>query len=55
VGYGDFLTTRSLPSAGDDFKLLDLTPFGRQEDWWRSPEGWPQTPALTCWRLHDEY
>lgn len=38
-----------------DFNLLDLTPFGRQETWEDSPEGWPQTPPYAWWRLHDEY
>ena len=38
-----------------DFNLLDLTPFGRQEAWEDSPAGWPQTPAYTWWRKHDEY
>ena len=26
------------------FDLLDLTPYGRQETWEDSPEGWPQQP-----------
>lgn len=26
------------------FDLLDLTPYGRQETWEDSPEGWPQRP-----------
>ena len=38
-----------------DFNLLDLTPFGRQEQWEDSPPGWPQTPPYGWWRLHDEY
>jgi predicted dithiol-disulfide oxidoreductase (DUF899 family) len=38
-----------------DFNILDLTPFGRQEAWEDSPEGWPQTPAYSWWRRHDEY
>ena len=38
-----------------DLSLLDLTVLGRQEDWEDSPAGWPQTPALCWWRLHDEY
>jgi predicted dithiol-disulfide oxidoreductase (DUF899 family) len=38
-----------------DFNLLDLTPFGRQEQWEDSPAGWPQTPPYGWWRLHDEY
>lgn len=27
------------------YGFLDLTPFGRQEDWEDSPEGWPQRPT----------
>lgn len=38
-----------------DFMLLDLTPYGRQEDWEDSPDGRPQTPPYRWWRLHDEY
>ena len=37
------------------WKLLDLAPFGRQENWEDSPKGWPQTPPYDWWRLHDEY
>ncbi|WP_207449671.1 DUF899 domain-containing protein [Bacillus sp. SD088] len=37
------------------YNWLDMTPFGRQEDWEDSPEGWPQTPRYEWWRLHDEY
>lgn len=25
--------------------LLDVTPYGRQEDWEDSPKGWPQEPT----------
>jgi predicted dithiol-disulfide oxidoreductase (DUF899 family) len=28
-----------------DYGVLDLTPYGRQEDWEDSPAGWPQTPT----------
>lgn len=35
--------------------FLDLTPFGRQEDWEDSPTGWPQTKPYAWWRRHDEY
>ena len=38
-----------------DFNLLDLTAYGRQEQWEDSPPGWPQTPPYTWWRKHDEY
>lgn len=27
------------------YALLDVTPYGRQEDWEDSPEGWPQRPT----------
>ena len=35
--------------------FLDLTPFGRQEDWEDSPKGRPQSKPYTWWRRHDEY
>lgn len=38
-----------------DFNLLDLTAYGRQEQWEDSPPGWPQTAPYTWWRKHDEY
>lgn len=50
-----FTTSRGVDRLRADFNFLDLTPFGRQEDWEDSPEGWPQTPPYTWWRLHDEY
>ncbi|KUI33286.1 DUF899 domain-containing protein [Mycobacterium sp. GA-2829] len=37
------------------FDLLDLTPYGRQETWEDSPDGWPQRPPYEWMRLHDEY
>ena len=37
------------------FDLLDLTPYGRQETWEDSPEGWPQHPPYDWMRLHDSY
>lgn len=50
-----FTTSRGVDRLRLDFNLLDLTPYGRQETWEDSPEGWPQTPPYTWWRLHDEY
>ena len=38
-----------------DLNLLDLTPYGRQEEWEDSPDGWPQTPTMAWMRLRDEY
>ena len=37
------------------FDLLDLTPYGRQESWEDSPEGWPQRPPYEWMRLADSY
>lgn len=37
------------------FDLLDLTAYGRQEDWEDSPAGWPQGPPYGWFRLHDAY
>jgi predicted dithiol-disulfide oxidoreductase (DUF899 family) len=50
-----FTTARGVDRLRFDFNVLDLTPYGRQEDWEDSPVGWPQTKAYEWWRLHDEY
>ncbi|AXB47979.1 DUF899 domain-containing protein [Amycolatopsis albispora] len=50
-----FTTSRGVDRLRMDFNLLDLTPFGRQETWEDSPEGWPQTPTMQWLRLRDEY
>jgi predicted dithiol-disulfide oxidoreductase (DUF899 family) len=31
------------------FALIDLLPYGRQEEWQDSPEGWPQRPTYSGW------
>lgn len=36
---------RGTEGLTDTYSLLDLTPYGRQEDWEDSPEGWPQKPT----------
>jgi predicted dithiol-disulfide oxidoreductase (DUF899 family) len=36
---------RGCESRTDAYRLLDLTPYGRQEDFEESPEGWPQKPT----------
>jgi len=38
-----------------DFNLMDLTPYGRQEQWEDSPEGWPRHPTMSQIRIRDEY
>jgi predicted dithiol-disulfide oxidoreductase (DUF899 family) len=50
-----FTTARGVDRLRLDFNLLDLTPYGRQEEWEDSPEGWPQSPTMTWLRLRDEY
>lgn len=36
---------RGCENLTNSYSLLDITPFGRQEDWEDSPEGWPQKPT----------
>ena len=46
---------RGVEALGSVWTFLDLTPFGRQEEWEDTPPGRPQTPPYGWWRLHDEY
>ena len=50
-----FTTARGVDRLRLDFNLLDLTPYGRQEQWEDSPDDWPQDPTMSWLRLHDEY
>jgi predicted dithiol-disulfide oxidoreductase (DUF899 family) len=36
---------RSTENLSDSYGLLDITPYGRQEEFEDSPEGWPQRPT----------
>lgn len=36
---------RGVESLTDTYSLLDITPYGRQEDFEDSPTGWPQQPT----------
>ena len=36
------------------FALIDLLPYGRQEEWQDSPEGWPQSPTYSNWSGSEE-
>lgn len=36
---------RGVEPLTDSYSILDVTPYGRQEDWEDSPEGWPQRPT----------
>ena len=50
-----FVDGRGDEALGSTFSYLDITAFGRQEDWEDSPEGYPQTERSEWWRLPDEY
>jgi predicted dithiol-disulfide oxidoreductase (DUF899 family) len=36
---------RGVEDLSDSYRLLDMTPYGRQEDFEDSPAGWPQKPT----------
>jgi len=36
---------RGVENLTNAYALLDVTPYGRQEDWEDSPAGWPQKPT----------
>lgn len=42
-----FTTARGVDRLRLDMNLLDLTPYGRQEEWEDSPAGWPQDPTMS--------
>jgi predicted dithiol-disulfide oxidoreductase (DUF899 family) len=50
-----FVHDRGDEALGSTWSFLDLTAYGRQEEWEDSPEGWPQTPPYQWWNYHDRY
>ena len=40
---------RGTEQLSHTFALVDLLPYGRQEEWQDSPDGWPQSPTYTRW------
>ena len=40
---------RGVEQLSHTFPLIDLLPYGRQEEWQDSPEGWPQSPTYSRW------
>jgi predicted dithiol-disulfide oxidoreductase (DUF899 family) len=50
-----FVNARGVEPFTPTWSILDITPFGRQEEWEDTPAGRPQTPPYQWWRLHDEY
>ncbi len=50
-----FTQHRGVEYLGTSFSFFDIVPYGRQEDWEDSPEGWPKGPRYSWWRHHDRY
>jgi uncharacterized protein (TIGR03086 family) len=46
---------RGTEQLGHTFGLLDLLPYGRQEEWQDSPAGWPQAPTYSNWPSSEEF
>ena len=42
-------TGRGVEQVSFTFPLIDLLPYGRQEEWQDSPEGWPKSPTYSKW------
>ena len=40
---------RGTEQLSHTFALIDVLPYGRQEEWQDSPEGWPQSPTFSRW------
>lgn len=36
------------------FPFMDVLPYGRQENWQGSPEGWPQSATYDTWLGSEE-
>jgi len=50
-----FTDGRGVESHGSVWSYLDLTPWGRQEDWEDTPAGRPKSHPFRWWRRHDGY
>jgi predicted dithiol-disulfide oxidoreductase (DUF899 family) len=40
---------RGTEQLSHSFALIDALPYGRQEEWQDSPDGWPQRPTYSGW------
>ncbi|WP_190823566.1 DUF899 domain-containing protein [Saccharopolyspora pogona] len=45
---------RGTEQISHTFALIDLLPYGRQEEWQDSPEGWPQGPTYGRWASSED-
>lgn len=50
-----YTTSRAAEDLSSIWGLLDITPFGRQEEWQDAPDGVPQGPTGKWMRRHDDY
>jgi predicted dithiol-disulfide oxidoreductase (DUF899 family) len=50
-----FINSRGDEAMGTVWSYLDMTALGRQEEWEKSPEGYPQTRPYKWWNWHDMY
>ena len=50
-----FIDARGDEALGSTWSFLDITAYGRQEEWEDSPADWPQTPPYTWAGWHDKY
>ena len=50
-----FINGRGDEAMGTVWSYLDMTALGRQENWEKSPEGYPQTRPYKWWNWHDSY
>ncbi|WP_447034997.1 DUF899 domain-containing protein [Streptomyces sp. DSM 118878] len=40
---------RGVEQLSHTFALVDVLPYGRQEEWQDSPDGWPRSPTYSRW------
>lgn len=45
---------RGVEQLSHSFALIDVLPYGRQEEWQDSPDGWPQHPTYSRWASSQE-
>jgi len=45
---------RGTEQLSHTFPLIDVLPWGRQEEWQDSPEGWPKGPTYSGWLDSDD-
>lgn len=46
---------RGVEQVSHTFPLIDLLPYGRQEEWQDAPTGWPQSPTYSRWAPSEDY